>query len=149
MKTIEWTVRLCKLRSSRERKFSPKFSDWSFWKSLMVVDVRAFGSWMSAPKCLFSQDFERPDRSFGPGYPREWPPGCPREIRPKNFLFGLIFRSWSSASCQVPTFPVNGERKKHIKKKTRKQNIHGIIPGFLGDFVYVFFLTLRNDPKNT
>ena len=36
-------------------------------KSLRVVDVRAFGSWMSAPKCLFFQDFEHPDRSFGPG----------------------------------------------------------------------------------
>ena len=31
------------------------FSDRSFWKSLRVVDVRAFGSWMSAPKCLFSR----------------------------------------------------------------------------------------------
>ena len=49
------------------------FSDRSFWKSLGVVDVRAFGSWMSAPKCLFFQYFEGPDRSFGPGYPREWP----------------------------------------------------------------------------
>ena len=29
------------------------FSDRSFWKPLRVVDVRAFGSWMSAPKCLF------------------------------------------------------------------------------------------------
>ena len=47
------------------------FSDRSFWKSLSVVDVRAFGSWMSAPKCLFFQDFDRPDRSFGSGYPRE------------------------------------------------------------------------------
>ena len=28
-------------------------SDRSFWKSLRVVDVRAFGSWMSALKCLF------------------------------------------------------------------------------------------------
>ena len=47
------------------------FSDRSFWKSLRVKDVRAFGSWMSAPKCLFFQDFDRPDRSFGSGYPRE------------------------------------------------------------------------------
>ena len=31
------------------------FSDRSFWKSLRVVDVRAFGSWISAPKCLFSR----------------------------------------------------------------------------------------------
>ena len=74
------------------------FSDRSFCKSLGVVDVRAFGSWMSAPKCLFFQHFECPDRSFGPGCPREWPPGRPRDIHPKNFLFGLIFPSrvvWS------------------------------------------------------
>ena len=47
------------------------FFDRSFWKSLKIVDVRAFGSWVSALKCLFSQDFDRPDRSFWPGYPRE------------------------------------------------------------------------------
>ena len=35
------------------------FSDRSFWKSLRVVEVRAFGSWMSAPTCLFFQDFDR------------------------------------------------------------------------------------------
>ena len=28
--------------------------------------------------------------------------------------------------------------KKHIKKKTRKQDFHGIVPGFWGDSVYVF-----------
>ena len=28
------------------------FSDRSFWKSLRVVDVRAFGSWMSAAACF-------------------------------------------------------------------------------------------------
>ena len=32
---------------------APSFFDPSFWKSVRVVDVRAFGSWMSAPKCLF------------------------------------------------------------------------------------------------
>ena len=41
------------------------------------------------------------------------------------------------------------ERKKHIKKKTRKQKFHGIVPGFLGNFVYVFSSPLRNDPKKT
>ena len=47
------------------------FSDRSLWKSLRVVDVRALGSWISAPKCLLFQDFERPDRSYRPGHPRE------------------------------------------------------------------------------
>ena len=69
------------------------FSDRSFWKPPRVVDVRAFGSWISAPKCLFFQDFECPDRSFEPGYPPRMTPGCPRDIRPQNFLFALIFRS--------------------------------------------------------
>ena len=53
-------------------KIQPKvFQTEVFGKSLRVVDVRAFGSCMSAPKCLFFQDFDRADRSFGPGYPRE------------------------------------------------------------------------------
>ena len=67
------------------------FPERSFWKPLQrVVDVRAFGSWMSAPKRLFFHDLDRPDRSFGPGYLPEWPP----DVCGKNFLFGLIFRSW-------------------------------------------------------
>ena len=40
------------------------------------------------------------------------------------------------------------ERKKHIKKKTRKHNFHGIVPGFWGEFcLCVFFSPIRNDPK--
>ena len=64
------------------------FSDRSFWKSLGVVDVRALGSWISAPKCLLFQDLERPDRSFGPGYPREWPPDVRGISGPKTFSLG-------------------------------------------------------------
>ena len=41
------------------------------------------------------------------------------------------------------------ERKKHIKKKNRKQNFHGIVPRFLGEFCLCDFLPIRNDPKNT
>ena len=33
------------------------FSDRGFWKPLRVVDVRAFGSWMSALKCLVFPGF--------------------------------------------------------------------------------------------
>ena len=36
-------------------KSAQSFSDQSFWKSFRVVDVRAFGSWMSVLKCLFSR----------------------------------------------------------------------------------------------
>ena len=43
---------------------------------------------------------------------------------------------------------VFGSEKKHIKKKTRKQNFHGIVPGFWGGFcLCVFFSPIRNDPK--
>ena len=42
-----------------------------------------------------------------------------------------------------------GAKQKHIKKKTRKHKFHGIIPGFLGDFVYVFFSPIRNVFWNT
>ena len=61
------------------------FSDRSFWKPLRVVDGCAFGSWISAPKCLFFG---------GPGYPR-MTLGCPQDVRPKNFLFGLISNHFS------------------------------------------------------
>ena len=39
--------------------------------------------------------------------------------------------------------------KKHIKKKARKHNFHGIVPGFWGGFCYLFFSPTRNDPKKT
>ena len=44
----------------------------------------------------------------------------------------------------------SGSEKKHIKKKTRKQNFHGIVLGFWGGFcLCVFFSAIRNDPKKT
>ena len=33
-----------------------------------------------------------------------------------------------------------GTKKTH-QEKTRKQDVHGIVPGFLVDFVYVFFFS--------
>ena len=35
------------------------------------MDVRAFGSWMSAPKCLFFQDSEGLTEAFAPGRRRD------------------------------------------------------------------------------
>ena len=75
VKAIQHNARIqnvCRILNSLEKKgatLSPlgnensaqSFSNRSFWKSLRVVDVRAFGSWMSAPKCLFFQDFDRSD----------------------------------------------------------------------------------------
>ena len=69
------------------------FSDRSFSETPRVMDVRAFGSWMSAPKCLFFQDFEGLTEVFAPGCPPGCPHGRPRDIRPQNLLFGLLFRS--------------------------------------------------------
>ena len=78
------------------------FSDRSFWKSLRGVDVRAFGSWMSVPKCLFFQGFRQPWPKFWAGISARMTPGCPRNVRPENFLFGLIFRSGSEGSSWSP-----------------------------------------------
>ena len=75
-------------RELRNENSAQSFSDRSFSKSLRVVDVRTFGSRISAPKCLFFQDFERPDRSFGPGYPREWPPDVRGMSGPKTSSLG-------------------------------------------------------------
>ena len=55
------------------------------------MDIRAFGSWMSAPKCLFSQDFEGLTEVFAPGRPPGCPCARPQDIRPQNLLFGLLF----------------------------------------------------------
>ena len=62
----------------RERKISPKFSDWSFF-----VDVRAACPCQNA--CFFSRTW------------RAWPKflaGCPQGRPAENFLFGLIFCFW-------------------------------------------------------
>ena len=75
------------------KRFSPKFffSDRSFWTSLGVVDFRAFGSWMSAPKCLFSEKKILVSVKFlsailGPGMaaPILWTPGKMRPFCRKN-----------------------------------------------------------------
>ena len=56
------------------------------------MDVRAFGSWTSAPTCFF-QDLEGLTEGFAPGRPPGYPRGRPPDIRPKNLLFGLFFGS--------------------------------------------------------
>ena len=97
------------------------FSDRSFWKSLRVVDVRTFGSWIAAPKFLFFfQDFECPDRSFGPGYPREWPrtsAGYPARKLPfwADFPFLITFAKFPSFI--VTEFPRKKQRFGTIFRK--------------------------------
>ena len=78
---------------SWERKFSPKFF-LTEEKNPRVMDVRAIGSWMSAPKRLsffFSLDFEGLTEAFAPGRPPGYTRGRPRGIRLQNLLFGLLF----------------------------------------------------------
>ena len=77
----------------RERNSARSFSDRSFQNPPGVMDVRAFGSRMSAPKCLFFQDFEGLTEVFAPGRPPGYPRGRPQDIWPQNLLFGLLFRS--------------------------------------------------------
>ena len=56
------------------------------------MDVRAFGLWMSAPKCLFFQDFfEGLTEVFAPGRPPGYPRGRPRDIRPQTYSLGCFF----------------------------------------------------------
>ena len=82
------------LRQKSRTKIQPEvFLTEVFFNPLGVMDVRAFGSWMSAPKCLFFQDFEGLTEVFAPGRPPGYPRGRPRDIRPENLLFGLLFRS--------------------------------------------------------
>ena len=46
-------------------------------------------------------------------------------------------RHWTQWKCGH--HPCLGSEKKHIKKKTRKQNFHRIVPGFLGGFCLLCF----------
>ena len=52
------------------------------------MDVRA--------EMLIFPGFWGPWPKFWAGISARMIPGCPRDIRPKNFLFGLNFRSWLS-----------------------------------------------------
>ena len=67
-------------------------------KNPRVMDVRAFGSWMSAPKGLLFQDYEGLTEVFAPGRPPGSPCGRPRDIRPQNLL-----RLWAVLSYLILT----------------------------------------------
>ena len=57
----------------------------------------------------------------------------------ENFKILNFFKIWALRVIFTGG-PVLGSEKKHIKKKTRKQNFHGIVPGFWGEFCLCFFL---------
>ena len=57
-----------------------------------VMDVRAFGSRTSAQK-TFSCAPSDGVKVFGSGRPPGYPPGRPRDVPPKNFVFRLLFHS--------------------------------------------------------
>ena len=58
--------------------------------ALGAMDLRAYGSWMSAPK-LFFQDFEDLAEAFDPARLREWPPDVRRIAVQKTFSFWAVF----------------------------------------------------------
>ena len=77
-----------------ENKNEPEvFLDKVFLKPPQVMDVRAFGSRTSMQKTLFSCAPSDGVKVLGPGRPPGCPPGRPRDITPKNFMFRLLFPS--------------------------------------------------------
>ena len=64
------------------------FLDQSSFEPPPVMDVRAFGSWMSAPTCLFFLGFRGPDRTFEPGRLPGYPPGRLRDVQPVKLKRG-------------------------------------------------------------
>ena len=86
------------------------FSDRSFFKTLPgVMDVRAFGSWMSAPKCLFLTGCRGPDRSFCPrtsaGISAWTSTGYPAPKRPKTYSLGCFFVPEFHDACASTSDP--------------------------------------------
>ena len=66
------------------------------------MDVSAFGSWMSSPKCLLFQDFEGLTEAFVPRRPPGYPRGHPQDIRLQNLLFlKLSARPLLKIGCSV------------------------------------------------
>ena len=66
-----------------------------------------------------------------------------------NFIFPRKHNSWKRTKGTLPK-GTGGKVKNlaKLKKETRKQNFHGIVPGFLGGTSFMcFFSPIRNDPK--
>ena len=111
------------------------------------MDVRAFGSWMSTPKCLFFPGFRGPDRSFCPrtsagisagasaGYPAPkltlWAAVSPCFFRFAIFLaFWCVFALFSkdfrgSAGKEILVFFFRGILACLDKKKTKDRRVRG------------------------
>ena len=117
------------------------FSDQSFWKSIRVVDVRAFGSWISAPKCLFFHNFDRPDWSFGPGYPHEWPPDVRGISGPKTSSLGCFFLL-EDCSTKITVSSSRITKIIIFRPKVGKE-----LPKQFPEPPSVVFCTTRGDPK--
>ena len=74
---------------------------------VFLTDVfgNPLGSWTSVPSGHGCPHRNACFSGLWPPWPKFWSgisarmtPGCPRDIRPENFLFGLIFRSWHEVS---------------------------------------------------
>ena len=109
---------------ARNENSAKSFSDRSFWKSLRVVDVRAFGSCMSAPKCLFFHGLEGPDRSFAPRCPQR-PPDVltcrtPEVLQNSGVVLGAqacILRTGFPSSLVENEEPEQGDRDPELLKQ--------------------------------
>ena len=105
------------------------FSDRSFWKSLRVVDVRAFGS---RPNACFARILSALTE---PGYPREWPPEVRGISVPKTsslgWFFGLDSLSWRKGppAPQKNTYNKKQDQKTEATPQTSPpQPLEGCLP---------------------
>ena len=99
------------------------------------MDVRAFGSWTSAPTCSFFQYFKGLTELFARGFPPGYPRGRPPDIQPKNLLLGwdpagLVWHGKrpkaGNGEKKMETEMENGpklDRGKNGKKMARKWKI--------------------------
>ena len=87
------------------------------------MDVRAFGSWISAPKCFVLQDFEGVTEVFTPGRPPDIRVDVPGISGPKTYSLGCFFVPEQSpgdaifvrnhGSIRLPSGPLGSSRWKH------------------------------------
>ena len=95
------------------------FSDRSFWKSLVVVDVRAFGSWMSAPKCFFFPRIltaltEALGRDIRTNDPR-MSAGCPSQKLPLWADFSFLIKICEESAMRTSSLTPRAQRLKKLK----------------------------------
>ena len=94
------------------------------------MGVRAFMSWISAPKCLFLQGLEGLPEVFEPWTSSRMTPGCPRDIHSENFLFVLLLLCLIGES--KPCWPNSCQNK---EQKDVQQHYHHVRTGLFTEEV--------------